>query len=205
MVHKTYRLHRAAPSEASPRGNRGDSLFHDCTRFWEKIGYPRERRAPPLPVADEGGLSAPQLRLSRAVAKQDRERHSQQGGRTVAPTKEGRIATAVCALVRNDVQGGGREQGATPPHPPCGHLPLKGKAGPPGVSAPTRGDGLPHQCAHCLAMTCKGGGRAQGATTPHPPLRAPFPQREGRAAGGGNFFLAFFAIQAYNVTKGTVL
>ena len=42
MVHKTYRLHRAAPSEASPRGNRGDRLFHDCTRFWEKAGYPRE-------------------------------------------------------------------------------------------------------------------------------------------------------------------
>ena len=31
-VRVCYRLHHAAPSEASPRGNRGDSLFHDCTK-----------------------------------------------------------------------------------------------------------------------------------------------------------------------------
>ena len=42
------------------------------------------RRAPPLPAADEGGLSAPQPRLWRAVAKQDRKRHLRQGGRTVS-------------------------------------------------------------------------------------------------------------------------
>ena len=42
------------------------------------------RRVPPLPAADEGGLSAPQPRLWRAVAKQDRKRHLRQGGRTVS-------------------------------------------------------------------------------------------------------------------------
>ena len=90
-------------SEAAPRGNRGDSLFHDCTRFREqgrssagtgstfvsgKPAWKRPflfgRRAPPLPAADEGGLSAPQPRLWRAVAKQDRKRHLRQGGRTVS-------------------------------------------------------------------------------------------------------------------------
>ena len=40
-VRVCYRLHHAAPSEASLRGNRGDSLFHDCTRFWKKPGHPR--------------------------------------------------------------------------------------------------------------------------------------------------------------------
>ena len=102
-VQKPHRLHDAAPSEAAPRGNRGDSLFHDCTQFWEQgrisagtssklvSGEPAwkrpflfGRRAPPLPAADEGGLSAPQPRLWRAVAKQDRKRHLRQGGRTVS-------------------------------------------------------------------------------------------------------------------------
>ena len=36
MVQKPHCLHHAAPSEASPRGNRGGRLFHDCTRFWRK-------------------------------------------------------------------------------------------------------------------------------------------------------------------------
>ena len=40
--------------------------------------------SPPLPVAEEGGLSAPQPRPWRAVAKQAREGLSRQGGRTVS-------------------------------------------------------------------------------------------------------------------------
>ena len=39
---------------------------------------------PPLPVAEEGGFSAPQPRPWRAVAKQAREGQMRQGGRTVS-------------------------------------------------------------------------------------------------------------------------
>ena len=73
------------------------------------------RRAPPLPGAEKGGLSAPQPRHWRSVAnwrsvaKQDREWHSRQGG-SIAQL-------AACK--------------------PAGR------------------NGLPHQCAHWFAMTCK--------------------------------------------------
>ena len=61
------------------------------------------RRAPPLPGAEKRGLSAPQPRHWRSVAKQDREWHLRQGGcntqgTVCKPAGEERIATSLRSL-----------------------------------------------------------------------------------------------------------
>ena len=77
----------------------------------------------------------------------------------------GRIAAAVCALPRNDVQGGGgAERGDTTPHR-FAELPLQGsQSGLPGASALQGGGGQLAAAVCALPRNdVQGGGGAQGA------------------------------------------
>ena len=128
-----------APSYGQPRISAGTgSTIAGRKPAWKRP-FLFGRRAPPLPAADEGGLSAPQPRLWRAVAKQDRERHSRQGGRTVSlfgqvPKREMgldlRSLPPASTTRKTDChgplrglamtcRGASAEQEAATPHPPC--------------------------------------------------------------------------------------
>ena len=96
---------------------------------------------PSLPGESNGGPQTPLAVSIREVLRRGRKRNlpllsaasfatflraSEEklidAGQILQTDKKKRIAAAVCALPRNDVQ--------KTPHPPCGHLPLKGKAAP---------------------------------------------------------------------------
>ena len=86
-------------------------------------GIQEGAESPPLPVAEEGRLSAPQPRPWRAVAKQAWEGHSRQGGRTVSLFAQDRKEKWVLntrRLVKANRTWGCRASGTPPPTRGCG-------------------------------------------------------------------------------------